>query len=86
MPYQIHSQYLDIESQFHVIELRDGKKRHLVQIAVGSDSCPACGHLTPKDNLGQIDPKAMVAQINESLDAVRDNMHAYAEKHGIPIK
>lgn len=86
MTFQIHEQYLDLNAGFHVIELRDGKTSHIVQIAVGADSCPACGHLTPKDNLGQLDPKAAVAEINAALNASHTAMHVYAEKHGIPIR
>ncbi len=50
--YSLHQQYLDIASGFHVIELRDERgNRHLVQLAVGHDACPACGAVHPKDNL-----------------------------------
>lgn len=86
MSYQLHQQYLDLESGFHVIELRDGSKKHLVQIAVGHDSCPACGAVYPKTNLGEIDPKAAVAQVNEPLNASHANMHEYAKKHGLTIR
>lgn len=70
----------------HVIELRDGEKIHLVQIAVGHNSCIACGRVHPKTNLDELDPKAMVAQVVESLNSSHTNMHEYAKKHGIPIK
>jgi hypothetical protein len=84
--FSIHEQYLDTESGFHVIELRDGKKKHLVQIAVGHDSCPACGAVHPKTNLGELDPKAAVAQINAALDESHGNMLAYAKKHGLTVR
>lgn len=84
--FTLHAQYLDLDSGFHVIELRDGKKQHLVQIAVGHDSCPACGAVHPKTELGEIDPKALVAQVNEQLNASHAAMLAYAQKHGIPVK
>lgn len=85
--YNVHSQHLDLASGFHVIELRDEKGHtHIVQIAVGADSCPACGHAHPKDYLGQIDPKAMVAEVNANLNKSQADMLAYARKHGIPIK
>lgn len=86
MSFQIHQQHVDLGSGFHVIELRDGKKSHLVQIAIGHDSCPACGHVYPKTNLDEIDPKTMVAQVNESLDSSHSAMHAYARKHNLEVK
>ena len=52
--YSLHQQYLDMASGFHVIELRDERgNRHLIQLAVGHDACPACGAVHPKDNLDQ---------------------------------
>lgn len=85
--YQLYQQHLDLASGFHVIELRDERgNRHLVQLAVGHDACPACGHLHPKDNLDTLDPAAAVAQINESLNTSHANMHAYAQKHGLKVK
>jgi hypothetical protein len=87
MAYAMHEQYLDRRSGFHVIELRDERgQQHFVQIAVGSDRCPACGHLIPKDNLGEIDPKALVAEVNVQLNAANANLAAYAEKHRLKVK
>lgn len=86
MSFQIHEQYLDLESGHHVVKLRDGKKEHIVQWPVGIDSCPTCGHVHPKTNLDEIDPKAMVAEVIESINQSHTNMHEYAKKHGIPIK
>lgn len=87
MAYAIHEQYLDRRSGFHLIELRDeAKRQHFVQIAVGFDACPACGHVTPKDSLGEIDPKALVAEVNVQLDAANANLAAYAEKHKLRVK
>ena len=59
--YSLHQQYLDLASGFHVIELRDERgHRHLIQLAIGHDACPACGSVHPKDNLGALDPAAAV--------------------------
>ena len=84
--FTVHEQYLDLNSGFHVVKLRDGKTEHVVQIAIGHDSCPACGAVHPKDNLGELDPKAAVATVNEALNASQANMLAYARKHGVPIR
>ncbi len=69
--YSLHQQYLDLASGFHVIELRDERgNRHLIQLAVGHDACPACGAVHPKDNLGSLDPAAAVRQINQAAEYV----------------
>lgn len=87
MSYQMHEQYINSASGFHIIELRDeyGNK-HILQIAVGADSCPACGAVHPKTNLGELDPKAAAATAIESLNASLDAVLAYAKKHGLVIK
>ncbi|HEV2274435.1 MAG TPA: hypothetical protein VGR96_09730 [Acidobacteriaceae bacterium] len=85
--FQLHTQYVDAASGFHVIELRDEKgTAHVIQIAVGHASCPACGHVTPKDNLGEIDPKAVVAKVNAALDRSQQNLLTYARKHNLKIR
>jgi hypothetical protein len=87
MSYQLHEQYLDLNSGFHVIELRDERgNKHLIQIAVGADACPACGKVTPKANLGELDPKAMIAEINAKMNAAQADMLAYAQKHCLKVK
>ena len=85
--YSVHQQYLDLASGFHVIELRDPRgHRHLVQLAVGHDACPACGVVHPKDNLGSLDPAAAVQQINSALNTSQQQMLNYAGKHGLTVK
>jgi hypothetical protein len=85
--YNLHQQYLDSATGFHVIELRDERgNRHLVQLAVGADACPACGALHPKDNLNTLDPVAAIAQVNEALNTSQQQMLAYASKHGLTVK
>jgi hypothetical protein len=84
--FQIHEQYIDEESGMHVIHLRDGKKRHVLQIAIGHDSCPACGAVHPKTNLGDIDPRQAAETASAALDESQKNIAEYAEKHRIPIR
>jgi hypothetical protein len=87
MPFSLHGQYLDAALGFHVIELRsEHGHSHLVQIAVGQDACPACGAVHPKDNLGELDPKALVAEVTEQLNASHAAMLEYAAKHRLPVK
>jgi hypothetical protein len=85
--YSLHQQYLDLASGFHVIELRDERgNRHLVQLSLGHDACPACGAVHPKDHLGSLDPAAAVKQINEALNTSQRQMLIYAGKHGLTVK
>ena len=85
--FSLHQQYLDTASGFHVIELRDERgNRHLIQLAVGHDACPACGAVYPKDKLDNLDPAAAVAQINEALNTSQRLMLDYAGKHGLTVR
>jgi hypothetical protein len=85
--YNLHSQHLDLASGFHVIELRDERgNRHVLQLAVGADNCPACGHVQPKDALDALDPAAAVAQVNEALNTSQRQMLSYAAKHRLAVK
>ncbi len=85
--YSLHQQYLDLGSGFHVIELRDERgNRHLVQLAVGHDACPACGAVYPKNNLDDLDPATAVHQVAETLNASQQQMLTYAGKHGLTVR
>jgi hypothetical protein len=85
--YSLHQQYLDLASGFHVIELRDERgHRHLIQLAIGHDSCPACGTVHAKDNLGALDPAAAARQISDALNTSQQQMLTYAAKHGLTVK
>ena len=85
--YSLHQQYLDLGSGFHVIELRDERgNRHLVQLAIGHDACPACGAVYPKSNLDGLDPAAAVHQVAESLNTSQQQMLTYAGKHGLTVR
>jgi hypothetical protein len=85
--YSLHEQYLDVASGFHVIELRDERgNRHLVQLAVGHDSCPACGAVHPKNSLGALDPAAAIARVKEALNTSQQQMLNYAVKHGLIVR
>lgn len=85
--YNLHEQYLDLASGFHVIELRDERgNRHVVQLAVGHDACPACGAVHAKDNLGTLDPAAAVRSVNEALNLSQTQVLSYAQKHGLKIR
>lgn len=85
--FRVHNQHVDTASGYHVIEMRDEHgSRHLLQIAIGHQCCPACGAVYPKDNLEEIDPKAATAEVGAALDRSRQNMVSYAAKHGVKLK
>jgi hypothetical protein len=85
--YSPHEQHLDTASGFHVIDLRDERgNRHVVQLAVGHDACPACGAVYPKDNLEALDPIAAVQRVVEALNTSQQQMLTYALKHGLKVK
>jgi hypothetical protein len=85
--FQLQTQYLDSATGFHVITLKDAQgNQHIVQIAVGADKCPACGAVYPKDNVGEINPAAMIATVNDSLNKSYESQLAYAKKHGLKVR
>jgi hypothetical protein len=85
--FSLHQQYLDLGSGFHVIELRDERgNRHLLQLAIGHDACPACGAVHPKDNLGNLDPAAAVREVAQVLNTSQQQMLTYAGKHGLTVR
>lgn len=87
MPYQIHSQHLDLGAGFHIAELRDEYgNRHLVQLATGHDTCVACGSVHRKEGLEELDPRALINAVLDELNASHDSQKAYAKKHGITVK
>ncbi len=85
--FRIHSQHIDSGSGYHNIELRDEHgNRHMLQIAIGHERCPGCGAVYPKDNLDEIDPKAAVDKVSAALDRSKENIAAYAARHGVRVK
>ena len=71
----------------HTIILHDPAARtpseHHVIIHVGRDVCPACQRVTPKDNVGEIDPKELVREVVAALQKSTDDVSAYMRKHGL---
>lgn len=86
MAYQLHDQYIDSASNFHVIELRDERgNKHLLQIAIGHEACPLCGHATVRDH-EDIDVKAITADVISTLGESENAIKAHAARHGVRIK
>ena len=80
--FRLHSQYVDSSTGMHVMELRNGNAKHIVQIAVGHDACPMCGVVYPKEN-GAIDPAAILKSVSDGLNQSAKNVSEYAQKHGL---
>lgn len=85
--YEVAEEFIDTRSGFHVVRLRgdaDGRE-HLVQIAIGHRSCPACGSV--RASLGaELDPKQVVADVIADLEASHQRMLDYAKKHGVTVR
>lgn len=74
--------------QMHVIPLHDPDTgaEHKLQVMLVHDSCPLCGHCTPKTNLGEIDTPKLIAQEIASLNQSHGNIRTYAKKNRAPIR
>jgi len=59
---------------------------HHIQIMLGAEHCAHCKRPHPKDDLGVVDPKAIVAEAIEMLNGNHNAVLEYAAKHGIHIK
>jgi hypothetical protein len=57
---------------------------HRLQILIGHEFCPLCGHVWPKTNTGELDPQAFEAAELVALTQSHANMDAYGKKNGIP--
>lgn len=85
--FMLHEQYVDLAAGNHVLEFRDEKNsKHLIQIAIGHDSCVACGAIFPKTNHGDIDPQTMAQSVVDDLNKLRKSQLDYAAKHNLRVK
>lgn len=83
-----HKEILDLRTGMHVVPLHDpvSGAEHKLQINVGHDSCPHCGHCMPKTNLDELDVPKLIAEEIASLSASHANIRKYAQKHGVPMR
>lgn len=70
---------------FHLEEPVSGAE-HKLQICIGHDSCPLCGHVIPKTNTGELAPYEYEKQELANLDHSHGNQDAYAKKHQVPVR
>lgn len=87
MSYQIKTQHVNVGEGHHYIVLHDPETgaEHHVMIRTGHDSCPTCGHVKPKDNLGALDLKAIVKEEIGNLEKAKAQTKEWARKHNIPL-
>lgn len=83
-----HKEFLDLRTGFHIVPLHepDTGAEHMLQIQTGHDSCPHCGGVKPKTNLGEIDAKKIIADHIDALNLSHSNQRAYARRHGVPVR
>lgn len=88
MSWEVKLQQLDKRLGMVIIHLHepDSRAEHKLQIMVGHDACPHCGHLTLKTNTGDLDPRALLAEEMKLLEASHAQQDAFARKHGIPLR
>jgi hypothetical protein len=79
-------QYIDYATGHHVFWFEEALSgaSHRLQIIIGHESCPLCGHVWPRTNTNQLDPQAFEAAELAALAQSHANMDAYAKKNGVP--
>jgi len=76
---------VDTRTKMHVITLHepDSGAEHKLQIMIGHDSCPHCGHITLKDGIDAAQHVANeLALLNQSHAAMKE----HAERHRAPLR
>ena len=88
MAWAKQTEHLDLRTGYHVITLSDPETGHThkLQIQIGADSCPHCGHVRPKTNLGQIDPKRHIEEELTALTKSHTEQRLYAAKHNVRVR
>lgn len=85
MSWQVRNQYLDRQIGHHVVHLHDPNTgaEHVLQIIVGQESCPTCGHVKVSENVNEISPREIIAQEIAELEKAHAQAQSYARQHGI---
>lgn len=87
MAWQIKQQYVHKGLGHHVVLLHDpaSDSDHVLQIIVGHDSCPVCGHVKVAENVTELNPKELINREIAALEEAHGQAHEYATRHRIPI-
>lgn len=84
---KVHEEINEAEGM-HLVVLRESTSQaeHHLMIHLEHDSCPTCGHVKAKENLNEIDVRALIASEIAALNDSTERMRAYARKHKVPTK
>jgi hypothetical protein len=88
MSWGMTAELVDHQLGMHIVHLEDDiyKSQHKLQICIGKDSCPLCGHVIPKTNTGLLDPRALTAAEIAALEQVKANIDGYAKRHNVRVR
>ena len=90
MSWEKVAEHIDEAQGTHSIFLEDRScspvAQHQIHILIGHDACVACGHVKPKANTGELDPRAIIAGEIAALNARTANVKAYGRKHNVRPK
>lgn len=81
----LHREFFDHGSGMHVMHLRNSATGHMyiMQVHLGADECPHCGHKVAKDNVGGIDARAEMQHQLDTLNRMHQDHVAYIDRHKI---
>ena len=86
--WQKKSEFADLRTGMHVTTLHDPETgaEHKLQIQIGADCCPHCGHATPKTNLGELNIAEHVSNEIAARNQSHADMRAFAQKHRVQVR
>jgi len=82
MSWQKKKEHIDLRTGMHVVHLHnpDTKGEHILQLNIGHNSCPHCGHVKVQDKLEAFDIHQIVAAEIELLNQNHQAMLDHAER------
>lgn len=90
MSWEKVAEHIDEAQGTHSVFLEDKTcspvATHEVHILIGHDYCPTCGHVKPKTNTDELDPKAIISAEIAALTTRTANVKAYGRKHNVRPK
>lgn len=84
MSWNIKKQYVDERLGMHIVHLEESESgaEHRLQICIGHESCPHCGHVSLL-TVDHLDPKAMIRAEIAMLEASHKQQKDYAARYGV---
>lgn len=83
-----HRETVDLRTGMHLIPLIEPESgaEHRLQINIGHQACPHCGHAKAAGNLDELDVAKIVADEIAELNLSHGDMAAYAAKHRVQVR